>query len=80
MFNSAEIKIVRTNAKIPMEEFSHWVIRFYDQTTSLTCDMKLSTTKTLWIGSNTLPDSDTPCSTSIGGQTGNAESFGETIR
>ena len=34
-FNSDEIKIVRTGAKTLSEEFSHWVISFYDRTTSL---------------------------------------------
>ena len=38
--------------KTPLEEFSHWVISYYDQTTSSMCAMELSVTRTSWIGFN----------------------------
>ena len=52
MLNSVEIKVVRIRAKTPLEEFSHWVMSFYDRTTSSMCDMEMSATGILsWIGS-----------------------------
>ena len=42
--NSVEIKIVRTRAKTPLEEFSYWVFGFYDRATFSMCDVELSAT------------------------------------
>ena len=47
MLDSAEIKIVRTRVKTSLEEFFHWVISFYDQTTPSTHDVELSATSPL---------------------------------
>ena len=41
--NSVEVKIVRTRAETPSEDFSYWIITFYDRITTLTCDVELST-------------------------------------
>ena len=41
--NSVKIKIEGTRAETSLGEFSHWVINFYDWTTSSTCDVEFST-------------------------------------
>ena len=35
---------LRNRAETPLGEFSHWVISFYDQTTSSMCDVELTVT------------------------------------